>query len=271
VRAPSTDHSQAREVIDGEEADGATDTGDALQVAIDTLAPKGVKSKGLPSSILLLSDGRTTIGRDPVGVARTAGKLHIPIYTISVGTSDALIPNPGFGPPLPVPPDPPGPEPPHPPDEPGPVAPPGPRPPNAGDAAIAGLRFAQATRRCIGARVPRVDFRGLRVAAVRIFVNGRRIRSLTLRTLQRRTLPRVTLEPGRYRVTARVRFQRGSGTPPVRLTRIVRICARPPTARICTACGLGVNPLGAIASSAIGTVRRRGLRVPRTAPPASGR
>ncbi len=106
VRAPSTDHSQAREVIDAEEADGATDTGDALQVAIDTLAPKGAKSKGLPSSILLLSDGRTTIGRDPVGVARTAGKLHIPIYTISVGTSDALIPNPGFGPPLPVPPDP---------------------------------------------------------------------------------------------------------------------------------------------------------------------
>jgi uncharacterized repeat protein (TIGR01451 family) len=172
---------------------------------------------------------------------------------------------------LPEPLDPPGPEPPRSPDEPGPVAPPGPRPPNAGDAATAGLLFARATRACIGQRVPRVDFRGTRVAGVRIYVNGRRIRSLTLRTLQRRTRPRVTLEPGRYRVTARVRFQNGSGTPPVRLTRIVRICERPPTARICTACGLGVHPLGALASSATATVRRRGLRGPRTAPPASGR
>jgi Ca-activated chloride channel homolog len=106
VRPPDTDHSQALQVIDAEEADGATATGDALQVAIDALAPAGSKTKRLPSSILLLSDGRTTTGRDPVEVARIAKSLHIPIYTVSVGTEDALIPNPGFGPPLPVPPDP---------------------------------------------------------------------------------------------------------------------------------------------------------------------
>jgi Ca-activated chloride channel family protein len=42
-----------------------------------------------------------------VGVAREAAKLHIPIYTVSLGTETALIPNPGgFGPPVPVPPDP---------------------------------------------------------------------------------------------------------------------------------------------------------------------
>ena len=39
-------------------------------------------------------------------MARTAGKLHIPIYTVALGTADATVPNPGFGPPLPVPPDP---------------------------------------------------------------------------------------------------------------------------------------------------------------------
>jgi Ca-activated chloride channel family protein len=75
-------------------------------VALDTLVPAGSKNKRLPSSILLLSDGRTTTGRDPVEVARIAKSLHVPIYTVSVGTEDALIPNPGFGPPLPVPPDP---------------------------------------------------------------------------------------------------------------------------------------------------------------------
>jgi Ca-activated chloride channel family protein len=106
VRPPDTDHSQALQVIDAEEADGATATGDALQVALDALAPAGSKTKRLPSSILLLSDGRTTTGRDPVEVARIAKSLKIPIYTVSVGTEDALIPNPGFGPPLPVPPDP---------------------------------------------------------------------------------------------------------------------------------------------------------------------
>jgi Ca-activated chloride channel family protein len=39
-------------------------------------------------------------------VARTTGRLHIPIFTVALGTADATVPNPGFGPPLPVPPDP---------------------------------------------------------------------------------------------------------------------------------------------------------------------
>ena len=107
VQAPSEDHSAARRVIDSQQAGGATDTGDALAVAIQALENSANGGKLPPSSIVLLSDGRTTTGRDPVGVARQAAKLHIPIYTVSLGTQDALIPNPGgFGPPVPVPPDP---------------------------------------------------------------------------------------------------------------------------------------------------------------------
>ena len=107
VQAPSEDHSGARRVIDSQAPGGATDTGDALAVAIQALQASAGGGKLPPSSIILLSDGRTTTGRDPVAVARTAGKLHIPIYTVSLGTQDALIPNPGgFGPPVPVPPDP---------------------------------------------------------------------------------------------------------------------------------------------------------------------
>jgi Ca-activated chloride channel family protein len=106
VQAPSEDHSQARDVIDAQQPGGATDTGDALAVAIQALGNAN-GGKKVPSSIVLLSDGRTTTGRDPVGVAREAAKLHIPIYTVSLGTETALIPNPGgFGPPVPVPPDP---------------------------------------------------------------------------------------------------------------------------------------------------------------------
>jgi Ca-activated chloride channel family protein len=107
VQAPSEDHSAARRVIDSQAPGGATDTGDALAVAIQALTSSSAGAKRTPSSIILLSDGRTTTGRDPVGVARQAAKLHIPIYTVSLGTENALIPNPGgFGPPVPVPPDP---------------------------------------------------------------------------------------------------------------------------------------------------------------------
>jgi Ca-activated chloride channel family protein len=106
VQAPTSDHAEAKRVIDLQVADGATATGDALQVALDTLVADKQNGKRPPAAIVLLSDGKTTTGRDPVEVARTAGSLHIPIFTVALGTADATVPNPGFGPPLPVPPDP---------------------------------------------------------------------------------------------------------------------------------------------------------------------
>jgi hypothetical protein len=128
-------------------------------------------------------------------------------------------------PPRPEPPGPPGPDGD---EEPGPVLPPGPRPPTAADAAVAAFLFRQATRRCITERVPRVNFRGTNIRRIRVFVNGSLRRNLTVRTLQRRVTPRVTFPPGRYRVTVRVTFQRGAGTPPVTLSRVIRICGAAP-------------------------------------------
>jgi Ca-activated chloride channel family protein len=106
VHAPSTDHDSAREVIDAQVADGATATGDALQVAIDTLTQERSSGRRAPAAIVLLSDGKTTTGRDPVEVAETARRARIPIYTVSLGTSAATVPSPDFGPPLPAAPDP---------------------------------------------------------------------------------------------------------------------------------------------------------------------
>jgi hypothetical protein len=128
------------------------------------------------------------------------------------------------------------PTPPQPPDGPDgggpaePAAPPGPTPPKAGAAGVARFLFRQATRRCIRERVPHVDFSGSRIRSIRVFVNGSLRRNLTVRTLQRRVTPRVTFPPGRYRVTVRVQFQRGAGTPPLTLSRMIRICgaAAPP-------------------------------------------
>jgi Ca-activated chloride channel homolog len=106
VQRPTNDHTEVQRVIDLQVADGATATGDALQTALDTLASDRQNGKRPPAAMVLLSDGKTTTGRDPVEVARNAGQLHIPIYTVALGTADATVPNPGFGPPLPVPPDP---------------------------------------------------------------------------------------------------------------------------------------------------------------------
>ena len=125
----------------------------------------------------------------------------------------------------------PGPEPPTP-RPPDPLVPPGPKPPDAGDAANAGLILRHATGGCIRTRVPRVNFQGTRIARVQVYVNGRLRRRLTVESLQSRLTPRVRLAPGRYRLSVRVTFERGTGSPPVTLRTTVRICAvlaaRPP-------------------------------------------
>jgi hypothetical protein len=156
---------------------------------------------------------------------------------VAVLCPDRPVP-PGPEPPGPVPPpgpQPPGPTPPGPGPGPGPgprPTQPAPRPPDADAAgqAGAGALFRRAISGCIGRRVPRVNFRGTKVARIAVFVNGRLRRRLTVRSLQRRVTPRVTVAPGkRYRIAVRVVFQRGSGTPPVTLRGKFRTCpARAP-------------------------------------------
>jgi Ca-activated chloride channel family protein len=107
VQAPTTNHSLVREVIGAQVADGATATGDALQVALGQLARDRSKSATKPASaIVLLSDGATTTGSDPIQVAQQAKAQHVPIYTVALGTPDGVLPGNGFQPDIPVPPDP---------------------------------------------------------------------------------------------------------------------------------------------------------------------
>jgi Ca-activated chloride channel family protein len=108
VQTPSQDRDSLRTVIDDQVADGATATGEALATAVDMLvSDRGQRNrKRVPAAIVLLSDGKTTTGRDPVTVAATARRLRIPIFTVSLGTRDATVPDPVFGRPLPASPDP---------------------------------------------------------------------------------------------------------------------------------------------------------------------
>lgn len=106
VTRPTADRDAVRGALDGLVADGGTATGDALDSALDALGARAKDAKQRPpSAIVLLSDGATTNGADPVQVARTAGGAKVPVYTVALGTPDGTIQGPdGFS--RPVPPDP---------------------------------------------------------------------------------------------------------------------------------------------------------------------
>jgi Ca-activated chloride channel family protein len=106
VLPPTEDKNEVRALIDSLQPDGATATGDALQAALDALSrQRGTDGRRAPAAIVLLSDGQTTAGRDPLQVAAIAKRDRVPIYTVALGTPDGTIPGPG-GTTVPVPPDP---------------------------------------------------------------------------------------------------------------------------------------------------------------------
>jgi Ca-activated chloride channel homolog len=102
--APSTEHGEVAAAIEGLSADGGTAAGEGLERALRLLDTPGERRP--PAAIVLLSDGKTTTGRDPVAVAREARRLRVPVYTVSLGTASGTVPGGPFGEPLAVPPDP---------------------------------------------------------------------------------------------------------------------------------------------------------------------
>ncbi|MGZ4169666.1 MAG: VWA domain-containing protein [Solirubrobacteraceae bacterium] len=105
VQGPAANHAQARSLEDSLVPNGGTDTGDALQLALQLL--QGANAKHPPSAIVLLSDGAANAGPDPVAVSQEAKKDRIPIYTVALGTAGGVLPNPDpLAPAQPVPPDP---------------------------------------------------------------------------------------------------------------------------------------------------------------------
>lgn len=111
AQAPTTNRDLIRATLDNLVADGGTATGDALAAALSTLGRNpdvpddGAAARKPPAAIVLLSDGKSQGGRNTDEVARAAGRLKVPIYTVALGTPDGVVEGP-FGEPIPVPPDP---------------------------------------------------------------------------------------------------------------------------------------------------------------------
>ena len=92
LQSPTTDRAAAREAIDALEVSGGTATGDAVLAALRALAnAPGTRTGTPPAAIVLLSDGESTRGADPVEAARQAADAKVPIYTVALGTAEGTI------------------------------------------------------------------------------------------------------------------------------------------------------------------------------------
>lgn len=104
AQAPVAQRSVVRGIIDSQTPNGGTDTGPALQLALQLL--HGTAPHHPPSAIVLLSDGAANLGISPLTVASQARQERIPIYTVALGTPDGVLNVGPLNPPVPVPPDP---------------------------------------------------------------------------------------------------------------------------------------------------------------------
>jgi Ca-activated chloride channel family protein len=98
LQSPTTDRVALTDALRRLRSSGGTATGEAIQTATRVLRQaQSVNGKKPPSAIVLLSDGASTRGVDPVQAAQAAGKLKIPVYTVALGTANGTItvPRPG--------------------------------------------------------------------------------------------------------------------------------------------------------------------------------
>jgi Ca-activated chloride channel homolog len=92
LQSPTTDHALVSSALAQLRVTGGTAIGDALRTALHTLAtvPKE-GGKPPPGAILLLSDGASDVGSDPITAAQQAAAAHIPIYSVELGTSNGTV------------------------------------------------------------------------------------------------------------------------------------------------------------------------------------
>ena len=98
LQSPTTDRAAITAALDRLKPRGGTGTGEAIQAALRILSrAPGDRGKRPPAAIVLISDGAATGTVDPVATAQQARRLHIPIYTVALGTPQGTItvPRPG--------------------------------------------------------------------------------------------------------------------------------------------------------------------------------
>lgn len=89
---PTTDRDALDLALGRLRSSGGTATGEAIQTAVRVLAQAPAQNgRKPPSAIVLLSDGASTKGVDPLAAAQAAARLRIPVYTVTLGTQGGTI------------------------------------------------------------------------------------------------------------------------------------------------------------------------------------
>jgi Ca-activated chloride channel family protein len=92
IEPPRAERGDTRALIDSLTPSGGTATGEGLAASLGQLRREGARDgRRPPAAVILISDGASTHGRDPIGVAREAARLRIPIYTVALGTDAGTI------------------------------------------------------------------------------------------------------------------------------------------------------------------------------------
>ncbi len=102
---PTTDHAEVEAGIERLRLGPGTAIGEAIFAALSLLEeppveaaggvtpdiPSGDPSQDLPASILVLSDGETTVGRPDSEATAAAAELGVPVSTIAFGTDEGFV------------------------------------------------------------------------------------------------------------------------------------------------------------------------------------
>jgi Ca-activated chloride channel family protein len=94
LQSPTQDRAAAFDALQQMQSSGGTATGVAVQTATRILRPGGRKQQTdsrPPAAIILLSDGASTRGVDPVTAATAAKKAGVRVYTVALGTANGTI------------------------------------------------------------------------------------------------------------------------------------------------------------------------------------
>jgi Ca-activated chloride channel homolog len=93
VQAPTTDRAALRQALrEAMRPSGGTATGDALATSLAMLRAQARGERRPPAAVVLLSDGASTHGRDPLPLADEARAMGVPVYTVALGTPEGTLP-----------------------------------------------------------------------------------------------------------------------------------------------------------------------------------
>ena len=92
IEPPRAEREDTRTLIQDLSPSGGTATGEGLAAALGLISRPAERDRSRPpAAVILLSDGASTHGRNPIQVARQAARLRIPIYTVAFGTDQGTI------------------------------------------------------------------------------------------------------------------------------------------------------------------------------------